>query len=293
MLSTGQAQAGVRTHEFAIMQAREWSDHDHGWHELLWGTRGTLTAETDDGFFAVAAHQGLWIPARVVHRVTAASGTTFCCSYLRPDLGAHLPRTSAVDISPLLAELFAELHRDRLAPAARANAEHLIPALLAPAAHPRLDLRLPADDRARRVAQALLADPADPRSLAEWGRLVGASERNLSRIFRAETGRSFADWRTDARMRTAVEMLVAGLPVGLVGRRVGYRNPSAFVHAFRLRFGRTPGAFTAAGGDAAPPPPPPPTPTTTPNPAVDHGESVVLARCERPSPHDQQQGVGG
>ncbi len=252
MSSTGQVQAAIYTYEFATVQAREWSDHEHGWHELLWGTRGALTAETGDGFFAVAAQQGLWIPARVVHRVTAASGTTFFCSYLRPDLGERPARTTTVDVSPLLAELLAELHRDVFDPAVRDHAERLVPALLAPAAHPSLDLPLPLDDRARRVAQALLADPADPRSLADWGRFTGSSERNLSRIFRAETGRSFADWRTDARMRTAVEMLVAGLPVGSVGRRVGYSNPSAFVHAFRLRFGRTPGAFNATGGDVEP-----------------------------------------
>lgn len=249
MSSTGQDQAGIYTYELSTVQAQEWSDHEHGWHELLWGTRGTLTAQTGDGFFAVAAHQGLWIPARVVHRVTAASGTTFFCSYLRPDLGAQLDRTTTIDVTPLLSELLAQLHRDEFTPAVRDHAENLVSALLTPVAHPSLDVPLPLDDRARRVAQALLADPADPRSLAEWGRFVGSSERNLSRIFRAETGRSFADWRTDARMRTAVELLVAGLSVGSVGRRVGYSNPSAFVHAFHLRFGRTPGAFSATGGE--------------------------------------------
>jgi AraC-like DNA-binding protein len=250
MSSIGQPDPGIHTRELATVQAQEWADHDHEWHELLWGTRGTLTAQTGDGFFAVAAHQGLWIPSRVRHRVTAASGTTFFCSYLRPDLAAHVTRTTIVDVPPLLAELLAELHRAVLPPAAREHAERLATALLAPVAHPTLDVPLPQDDRARRVAQALLADPSDPRSLAEWGRYAGSSERNLSRIFRAETGRSFADWRGDARMRTAVELLVAGLPVGTVGRRVGYNTPSAFVHAFRLRFGRTPGAFGAAGGAA-------------------------------------------
>jgi len=246
MSSIGQAGPGILSNELSTVHAQEWSDHVHEWHELLWGTRGTLTAETGDGFFAVAARQGLWIPARVVHRVTAASGTTFFCSYLRPDLGANLDRTTITDISPLLAELLTELHRAVLDPAARDNAERLVPALLSPVLDPSLNVSLPQDDRARRVARALLADPADSRSLADWGRFAGASERHLSRIFHAETGRSFADWRTDARMRTAVELLVAGLPVGTVGRRVGYSTPSAFVHAFRLRIGRTPGAFCTA-----------------------------------------------
>lgn len=254
MSITGQDGTGIFSHELSTVEAQEWSDHDHEWHELLWGPRGTLTAQTGDGFFAVAARQGLWIPARVVHRVTAASGTTFFCSYLRPDLGAQLARTTITEVSPLLVELLAELHRCVLDPVVRDHAERLVPALLVPVPQPSLDVPLPRDDRARRVAQALLADPADARSLADWGRFAGSSERHLSRIFRAETGRSFADWRNDARMRTAVEMLVAGLPVGAVGRRIGYRTPSAFVHAFRVRFGRTPGAFCATTGDSSPTP---------------------------------------
>lgn len=247
MSSTGHAGAppGILSNELRTTATEEWSEHAHDWHELLWGARGTLTAQTADGFFAIATRQGLWIPAGVPHRVTAASGTSFFCTYLRPDLGAHLDRTAVAEIGPLLAELLAELHRAALDETAREHAERLAASLVEPARHPSLEVRLPGDDRARRVAESLLAEPADGRSLAEWGRTVGASERNLSRLFQAETGRSFADWRTDARMRAAVELLAAGLPVGAVGRRVGYANPSAFVQAFRRRFGRTPGAYSA------------------------------------------------
>ena len=87
----GQAGPAMVSDVLSTVQAQEWSDHDHEWHELLWGTRGALTAETGDGNCAVAARQGLWIPARVVHRVTAATSTT---------LLLQLPATGLGPISP-------------------------------------------------------------------------------------------------------------------------------------------------------------------------------------------------
>jgi len=54
----------------------------------------------------------------------------------------------------------------------------------------QLPVRLPAlgDDRLRALAALLRADPADGRTLAEFGLAVGASERNLSRLFRQQAG---------------------------------------------------------------------------------------------------------
>src|SRR5581483_1846341 len=101
-------------------------------------------------------------------------------------------------------------------------------------------------DRARHVAEALLEDPGDDRTLATWGHHVGASSRTLARIFVAETGLSFGRWRTLARLQAALLQLAEGLPVGLVAARVGYRTPSAFVAAFRAHTGSTPGRYFEA-----------------------------------------------
>ncbi len=58
---------------------------------------------------------------------------------------------------------------------------------------------------------------------------------------------TFAQWRTDVRMRAAVRYLEAGVPVSVVGRRVGYDTASAFVAVFRRATGRTPGTVLAEG----------------------------------------------
>lgn len=129
---------------------------------------------------------------------------------------------------------------------ARRHAEQLVTWLLQPVMLTTVDLPLPSDDRTRRVAEMLLDDPADARSLDEWGREVGASARNLSRLFVAETGLSFAEWRTRARIRRAIEWLAADHSVVSVSARVGYATPSAFVQAFRREIGHTPGEFAGA-----------------------------------------------
>nr|WP_237534398.1 helix-turn-helix domain-containing protein [Streptomyces sp. SID3343] len=60
---------------------------------------------------------------------------------------------------------------------------------------------------------------------------------------------SFVQWRIQTRMRAALTYLAAGLPVSVVGRRVGYDSPSAFVAVFRRVTGRTPGHYVGLGSD--------------------------------------------
>lgn len=236
--------SGIVTSSFAVLRDEEWAWHRHDVHELLWGTRGSLVVECADGLRAVPWTVGLWIPAGEPHRVMAGSGTEFACTFLSPSLGDD-PRANvgAVDVSGAARALLTELSERELTPETRRLAERATLSLLATADIVRLHLPLPEDDRTRRVALALLSDPADTRSLQQWGTLVGASDRNLSRLFLRETGMSFAEWRTRARLRAAVELLSSNLSVAIVARRVGYATASAFVQAFRRELGVTPGSF--------------------------------------------------
>jgi len=95
------------------------------------------------------------------------------------------------------------------------------------------------------VAQSLIDNPADGRTLTQWGRDVGASERTLARAFLADTGLSFGQWRGLLRLRAAMVALAAGDPVTRVAREVGYESTSAFVAAFRRATGSTPAVYFA------------------------------------------------
>ncbi|GAA1250176.1 AraC-like DNA-binding protein [Microbacterium phyllosphaerae] len=242
----------IDTNSFELADHVEWDAHSHDdRHELLWGTRGALTAETDDGYFAIPGSLGLWIPAGVTHRVVAAAGTVFRCTFIDADIDAVAARTTAVAIPEVVRALLDRLEAfPYLSASPRLHAEELALSLLEPVEVSTIDLPLPLDMRTRLVAEALLSDPADARSIEDWGRHVGASARNLSRLFVAETGLSFSTWRTRARMRRAIEWLAADHTVAHVSRRSGYATPSAFVQAFRRELGRTPGEFASVRSEA-------------------------------------------
>src|SRR3546814_3966472 len=62
----------------------------------------------------------------------------------------------------------------------------------------------PRDVRLKRIAEALLADPADNRALGDWAKAAAASERTLARLFVRETGMTFGAWRERLRLTAAV-----------------------------------------------------------------------------------------
>jgi len=115
--------------------------------------------------------------------------------------------------------------------------------VLTPVAASSVDVRMPNEERARIVADALAKAPADPRTLSEWGSEVGASSRTLARAFLTDTGLTFGRWRSLLRVRAAMIALARGAPVSNVASLVGYDSTSAFVTAFRRETGVTPSSY--------------------------------------------------
>lgn len=84
----------------------------------------------------------------------------------------------------------------------------------------------------------------EPRSVGELARIAMVSESTLVRAFKRELGCTpGTHWRT-RRLDEALLFLGAGRwSVTEVATRVGYDNPTAFSHAFQLRFGKPPSSF--------------------------------------------------
>jgi len=219
----------------------EWHEHDD--HQLAWSPEGVLVVETHLGTYVLPPTRALWIPAGVAHETRASGAAVLRSVYLRPTkarTGWDTP--TPVTVTPLLRELIDHLEQE-LPPAERSRAEGLLFDLLEPVPAATIDVRMPVDPRARDVAEGLLADPADPRTLHAWGHDVGASSRTLARAFLADTGLSFGRWRTLVRLQASLRHLAEGAPVSIVAGRVGYGTPSAFVAAFRAQTGITPGRY--------------------------------------------------
>ena len=232
----------VATFAMAADTAFSWHSHDD--HQLAWAPRGVLTVVTDASTWVLPPTRALWIPAGLRHETRADGRATMRSLYIKPDLcRISWPDPTPIAARPLLASLIGYLDRETLGPAQRERAEAVLTDLLEPVARATIEVRMPVDERAREVAQALAGNPADRRTLGQWGRAVGASERTLARAFQAGTGIPFGRWRLLLRLQAALPALASGLPVSSVARRVGYESTSAFVAAFRQETGLTPAAY--------------------------------------------------
>ncbi|MER6875534.1 AraC family transcriptional regulator [Amycolatopsis sp. NPDC000673] len=108
-----------------------------------------------------------------------------------------------------------------------------------------LRLPEPRDDRLRVVTELLHEEPGRGETLAELGRVAGASERTLSRLFHSDLGMSFQRWRTVLRVHHALFRLTEGASVTDTAMGCGWSNPSAFIGAFTALVGQTPGRYQA------------------------------------------------
>ena len=225
-------------------------DHVHGWGQLVYAARGAIHVEAAGQAWLIPPARAVWLPPHTPHRLRMRGATWLRTLYLPPGQCGALPVVPrGIAVSPLLRELIVELARAGHLAAAdprRSLGEALV-ILIAAAAPLPLALTLPTDPRAARVAAAILADPADDRSLAVLAAAAGASLRTVQRRFVAETGTALADWRQTARLLAAAAALVDGASVTGAAFAAGYGGSSAFAAAFRRKLGMTPAAFRRVG----------------------------------------------
>ena len=242
--------------------------HRHVLNQLCYPLRGALQVSTPSGMWLVPPHRAVWVPAGVPHAHRANGPTEMrTLVFAEPTNPLRLDRPAVLTVDTLLREVIAALSEgsgeDGLpAPGGsptldrrqRRNLERVALDRLRRAEELPLDLPQPADDRLRTVAGILLENPADPRTAAELGACAGASERTFSRLFRAETGMTFPQWRARLRLQHALALLAAGEAVTPVAMACGFSSPSAFIETFRSAVGSTPGRYrheALAAGSAA------------------------------------------
>jgi AraC-like DNA-binding protein len=223
--------------------------HAHDWHQLIYASQGVMTVRTTPGTWVVPPHRAVWVPAGFEHSIEMSGSVLMQTLYLRPELSDSLPRDcTAVNVSPLLRELILHITDPETLARGSAVRDRLLGVLLDQLeALPTIPLQLPVprDPRAVRVAEWLRKNPDAPGLLKQVARRAGASVRTLERLFRAETGMTFGKWRQQLRLLHALRELAAGRPVTVVALEVGYDSPSAFIAMFRSALGTTPTRYFA------------------------------------------------
>ena len=228
-----------------------WEAHSHDDHELLSAITHSVTVVTPDAVYIAPRGTSIWIPAGITHEVTAVPGNSMRCTWFEPDVGAALTdRVVVTTVPPLLDQVLAELVRFT-DPARRARAEAFALDLLADSRETEVGLPTPTSRWLRAVTDALIADPADRRTVDAWAAQASVSVRTFMRQFSAETGMPFSRWRSELRLQLAMSMLANGAEVGRTARTVGFDSLAAFSAAFRRRTGVSPRAFARTQGSVA------------------------------------------
>jgi AraC-like DNA-binding protein len=222
--------------------------HRHETHQLVYVSEGVLAVRTDHGAWVAGAQRAVWIPARTwhEHRVHGHSMVhTLDFPVARTVFPGPTP--TVVAVSPLLRELLIATTGPGLTPAESGRLLGVIDDRLLRADVTGLRLPSATDPRLERACRLVLDDLSEPRTIAWLARRVGVGERQLGRLFRAEFGGTYPQWRTNARVFQAMIDLTEGATVTETAYRCGWATPSAFIDTFTRVMGRTPGSYRGPG----------------------------------------------
>ena len=223
--------------------------HFKGCIQIIHPSSGAVRIASDNAIWMLAADRALVLPPHRHHSIQVVAGGAL----LRMFLPEHLLsdafcRSGTLQVSPLLGSLMAAgaaLPGTYRADSAEARLSGVLLDQLHSAVVRDTGLRLPRDPRARRVVAHLLQSPSASARLDAIARTGGASGRTLTRLFKAETGLGFREFRRQLQVYLAAAHLRAGNTIGDSAFHAGYESQSAFIQAFRRVMGVTPGAYLA------------------------------------------------
>ena len=229
-------------------QEYDWHAHSRG--QLFCIESGLVRVDTPGGSWLLPPQRAGWIPPGVMHKAGINGVLSGWGILLTPSASAGLPVTPCVlsvsDVLRALVRRATTWHwEERLSAQQRRLAAVLLDEVRA-APRESLHLPMPTDRRVLRITDALLQDPASEETFQSLVQRAGISERSARRLFHAETGMSFANWRQQARLLLALEHLSAGAPIAEVADSLGYASASSFIAMFRKAFGLSPRRYLSA-----------------------------------------------
>lgn len=212
--------------------------------KLLYAVSGIVEFDIDGVRYLSPPAYAIWIPPGVAHASVARQDIYYTAVYFKNDLCGDLPGAPCtLALSAVVKAIVADFAERGIGKPESVEDQRMARVVLDQLrCARRYDSYLPAtqDDLLKRLMAALQAAPHDRRSLVEWAREFGTTERTLSRRFREHLGISFSDWRQRLKFVTALSLLEEGLSVQAISHRLGYGNPSAFIAMFRQLAGVCP-----------------------------------------------------
>lgn len=218
--------------------------HRHQRAQLIYASVGAMLVITDQASFVCPPQRAVWVPGGIDHESYMRGHVSCRTLYVTNDARADLPTSCRViEVSDLLRELIIEACRMPIEYDVDGRDGRVMSLILdeitSTHATP-LQVPMPRADRLVRICTAILRDPAQNDDIDEWAHGAGMGRRTFTRLFRKETGVSFAAWRQNVRLMEALSRLALGQSVTAVALDVGYSSSSAFTAMFRRTFGVAP-----------------------------------------------------
>lgn len=214
------------------------------WCKVGFAVRGVIEAKVEGKRFLCPPHYGTWIPADALHSCHNRENVKFVSIYIDRTLCASMPKEACtLALSPLIKAILADFADRRVTVPETDDDRRLALVLvdqLLKAPQRESFLPLSDDELLRPVIDALQANASDRRSLAEWARALGTTEKTLSRRFQAQLGISFNDWRQRLKLVVSLSLIEDGKSVQAIASELGYSSASAFIAMVRRLTGTTP-----------------------------------------------------
>jgi hypothetical protein len=197
------------------------SEHAHGSDQLIYAISGLMEVSSDQSMWLIPPHFALWIPAKTHHWIHMLGPVSMRTLYLQTSLVARSePSCAVLHATPLLRELIVEtvrVGRLRMRNRYECTLRDLLTYQLQNASPVPTFVTLPREERALAVAQAILRNPAESKTLVALCAKAGVSVRTIERTFRNEVGTSFESWRRQGPVDESR---------GVIGFRVFYQGGS-------------------------------------------------------------------
>ncbi|MEZ5656848.1 MAG: helix-turn-helix transcriptional regulator [Sphingobium sp.] len=217
--------------------------HKHRKGQLVVAAQGSIMCRTHDGIRIVPSNGAVWVPGGIPHIVSISDNGRSYCVFIDPDI-APLPKSCATfSISPMLREMI--FHLANLPPLYPSGGPtnrlaHVILDELAQMKEEPLHFPVSNHPKIQHIANTLVDNPDDRRTVREWGQTVAMSERTLARLIVKHTGMTFGRWRQQLHIVIAVQRLSLGDTVQVISQELGYDSPSAFTAMFKKYMGQPP-----------------------------------------------------
>lgn len=226
-----------------VERGHEMPVHQHVKCQLVMPLTGFVRCSIDDAIWMVPANCAVWIPSQIPHSNHISLSTDVCMLFVDPNVVGIPDKTCTLSISPLLRELIISLASKEQHYAQDEStlrlAQVLIDELICmPKEH--FDFPIPAEPRLNKIANLLLANPADRKTMGEWAALFAMSERTFARLVKQEVGMTFGRWRGQLHLVMALQKLSSNESVQRVSEDLGYESVSAFITFFKKTLGRPP-----------------------------------------------------